>query len=194
MCRLQAVTLCDPTQIVGHQRLRSFHLECYASLLALLLKCLSAFRPGAFPHLGGARGASAAILPAGQPGQRQRSRRQLPGLSERHICGGQDAPACGQVRHMQRGHRESKAAPWTNQLKLPESAGRIFGLSSTDLRITFVFLLAADKERPGREKVCSLSMQLSADLQSHIAEDRLCQNLLVRKSRFFSFSHGRCDS
>lgn len=200
-------------------KVNSFHVSRYASLLALFFKCLSAFRSGIIPHLGGARWASTAILAAGQPGQRQRSCHQLSGLSERHICGGQDAPACGQVRHMQRGHRESKAAlwmmslsfsrPWLEprlfvvkqnkwncwyQLKLLVSTRRVFGFSPTNLLNAFVSLLVANKERPGREEVCSLSMQLSADLQSHIAEDRLCQALLVRKSKFFFFSHSRCAS
>lgn len=71
------------------------------------------------------------------------------------------------------------------------STRRVLGLGSTNLLNAFVSVVVADKERPGREEVRSLSMQLSADLQSHIAEDRLCQALLVRKSRFFLLSHSR---
>lgn len=115
VCRSQVVILFDLT----YMSYMSFHVSRYASLLALFFKCLSAFRSGIIPHLGGARRASSAILAAGQPGQQQRSSHQLSGLSERHICGGQDAPACGQVQHMQRGHRESKAALWMMSLSFP---------------------------------------------------------------------------
>lgn len=79
------------------------------------------------------------------------------------------------------------------QMKLLVSTRRVFGFRSTHLLNAFVSLLVANKERSGREEVCSLSMQLSADLQSHIAEDRLCQALLVRKSRFFFFSRSNPD-
>lgn len=65
---------------------------------------------GAIPQLSGSGRPSAALLPAGQPRQQQRSSHQLQGLSDCHICGGQDAPACGEVQHMQRGHGEYSTA------------------------------------------------------------------------------------
>lgn len=77
----------------------------------LWLNCLLVVVPlsrfGAVPQLGGTRWASTTLLTAGQPRQQQRSGHQLPGLSERHICGGQDAPACGEVQHLQRSYGES---------------------------------------------------------------------------------------
>lgn len=42
-------------------------------------------------------------------------------------------------------------------------------------------LSVADKERSRREEVRPLSLQLSADLQSHVAEDRLSTTVLVRQ-------------
>jgi len=65
----------------------------------LLVVLLCRFR--AVPQFSGTRRTSASVLPTGQPGQQQRSGHQLPGLSERHICGGQNAPACGEVQHLQ---------------------------------------------------------------------------------------------
>lgn len=44
----------------------------------------------------------------------------------------------------------------------------------------FIVLSEADKECPHWKEVCSLSMQLPADLQSHITEDRLPKTILVR--------------
>lgn len=64
----------------------------------------------AVPQLGGTRRAPASVLAAGQPGQQQCSGHQLPSLSERHICGGQNAPTRGQVWHLQRSHGEAPGA------------------------------------------------------------------------------------
>lgn len=44
----------------------------------------------------------------------------------------------------------------------------------------FIILSEADKERPHWKEVCPLSLQLPADLQSHLTEDRLPKTILVR--------------
>lgn len=125
VCHSQRVILCDPTYTGGGYqgwiRSSSHAVHLFGSFL---FACLSVFRSAAVPYLSGSTWASTPLLPAGQPGQQQRSSHQLSGLSQRHICGGQDAPTCGEVRHMQRSHRESKAALWMTILVITPASIR----------------------------------------------------------------------
>lgn len=66
---------------------------------------LSLLRPLSIPQpnstLGALRGGPSAILPSHFPRKRQCPSYHLQGLSEPHLCGGQDPPTCGEVWGLQ---------------------------------------------------------------------------------------------
>lgn len=56
------------------------------------------------PAVGAPAGGPSTLFPSDLPGEWQRPRHHLQGVSEHHLCGGQDPPACGQVCHLQRSY------------------------------------------------------------------------------------------
>lgn len=57
---------------------------------------------------------------------------------------------------------------------------KVFLIYGVSYFCVFIVLSEANKECPHRKEVCPLSMQLPADLQSHVTEDRLPKTILVR--------------
>lgn len=69
------------------------------SLLTYLCRFSTVSKCG--PAVGAPEGGSSALFPSDLPGEWQRPRHSLQGVSERHLCGGQDPPTCGQVCNLQ---------------------------------------------------------------------------------------------